>query len=150
MVLPAPGGPCRNMWCRPAAATSSAHFASSCPITSARSRTASRSSAEAVTVSSTGSTSGTGSPRSSATSWLSEANPSTSIPSTRLASVAWRSGTTTRVNPARTAARVAGSTPGTGRSRPSSPSSPSRAVRDSASSGMTPDAASTAAAMARS
>ena len=38
MVLPVPGGPARSRLCRPAAASSSARRARSCPRTSARSR----------------------------------------------------------------------------------------------------------------
>lgn len=39
IVLPAPGGPVRNMWWPPAAATSKARHASPCPDTSQRSGT---------------------------------------------------------------------------------------------------------------
>jgi hypothetical protein len=83
-------------------------------------------------------------------SWLREARPNTSMPSTNRASGAWPRGTITRPNPAEVAASVAGSTPRTGRTRPSSPSSPSSTVPANSAAPSTPSAASTAATIAKS
>lgn len=144
MVLPAPGGPENSRWCPPAAATSRAWRGRGCPATSARSgrcpspRAAAGASpvpspvpgiispasmASGRPCPSTGS-SGTGSSHSTAMSWRRLRTPRTETPGTRAASPAVCSGTTTCSYPASAAARTAGSTPRTGRTRPSRPSSP--------------------------
>ena len=61
-------------------------------------------------------------------SWPSVRAPHTSMPSTRLASARLSTGTTTAGQPSRLAASTAGSTPLTGRTRPSSANSPSSTV----------------------
>ena len=71
--------------------------------------------------------------------------------STSTASAAFSTGTTTSGTPCRAAARTAGSTPRTGRTRPSSPSSPRWTTPSAATAGRTgPAAARMATAMARS
>ncbi len=67
-------------------------------------------------------------PRSTTCSWPSVRAPHTSMPSTRLASARLSTGTTTAGQPSRLAASTAGSTPLTGRTRPSSANSPSSTV----------------------
>ncbi|PQM45023.1 hypothetical protein C1Y40_04810 [Mycobacterium talmoniae] len=76
--------------------------------------------------------------------------PLTSMPSTRLASARLATGTTTAGQPSCLAASTAGSTPCTGRTRPSSASSPSNTVLRNRSQGCFRSAESTAAASARS
>ena len=145
IVFPVPGGPTSSRWCPPAAATSSARRASSCPTTSARSwdGAAGRAGGGPGRAS-------TGAPSSQASTCPSVAAPYTSIPSTSAASGSAASGTTTRRRPAARAASRQGSTPRTGRRRPSSASSPTRTVSSSARCATVPAAASTPQASARS
>ena len=170
IVLPAPGGPSRNRWCPPAAATSTAVRAECWPTTSARScpwsccvapmlcmpvaapvpgmrRPASSGSGRPC---SSGSSSGTGSSVRTAISCRRLRTPSTDTPGTSEASAAAHSGTTTCSYPASAAASTAGSTPRTGRTRPSRPSSPIITMSASTRGSMRSEAPSAAQAMARS
>ena len=72
------------------------------------------------------------------------------MPSTRLASARFSMGTTTVCQPSRWAASTAGSTPRTGRTRPSSANSPSSTVFSSRCHGFLRPAESTALASAMS
>ena len=74
----------------------------------------------------------------------------TVTPGTRLASRMLPTGTTACRMPARAAACTIGSTPRTGRTLPSSPSSPTTTAPSTAPGGTRPSPASTASAMARS
>ena len=147
IVLPTPGGPTMSRLCPPAAAISSARFASSWPRTSRRSSSPERSSSGTP-----GSTTCSGSPsplRRTAISWRSPA-PITRRPSTRVASDAFWCGTSMRSHPASLAPMAAARVPRTPRSSPLSDSSPHTAVLTSASQGTWPLAASSPTAMARS
>ena len=150
MVLPPPGGPMSSRECAPAAAISSARRASAWPCTSHRSPSAagracpSSSRADACTA--------TGGSRSSRMSmaWRSVRAPSTRMPGTSAASAALASGTTSCRQPRRAACSAITSTPGTGRSAPSSASSPTAPVDAMAPGRTCPDPLSTASAMGRS
>jgi len=72
------------------------------------------------------------------------------MPGTSRASSALPLGTTTAAAPARREASTVGSTPATGRSRPSSESSPTWTIRSMAAASMMPVVASAATAMPRS
>lgn len=167
MVLPAPGGPVHRTWWPPAAATSMASRAVCCPTMSARSwprrpwavlpspvpRAASPVppvSVVAGRASGSWVSSGTGSSLSTAMSWRRLRTPSTETPGTSAASAAALSGTTTWRQPASAAARTAGRMPRTGRTRPSSPSSPIMTMSVRARGSRRPAAARTALATARS
>lgn len=149
IVFPAPGGPLKSKWCPPAAATTRASTASSCPITSARSRASRELRVSDAT--STNSTSGTSTsaPCQTATSARDPAA-RTSIPGTSLASASFPYGTIAVSNPARAAAKTAGRTPGTGRILPSRPSSPIWTVRAMERDSTAPPAARHATATPRS
>ncbi len=154
IVLPAPGGPDMSRWWPPAAATSSASTASGCPTTSARSG------GGALVVTARAAAVGDGSgPSSTASSTSAPCRRAacarlrtavTSAPVTSSASARFSSGTTTRVLPASTAASTAGSTPGTARTRPSRPSSPTCTVLASDSGSSRPSVARAASATERS
>ncbi len=155
VVLPAPLGPLSIRWCPPAAATSRAKRASAMPCTSTRSRSTDRSwprqlSTDPVARGSTGGASGTSVPPRSATAWRRERTPNTSTPGTIPASSTWISGTTTRRSPWARAAITIGSTPRTGRSRPSRVSSPISTTPSRSSRRTLSSAASTERAIARS
>ena len=120
IVLPAPGGPNRARWWPPAAATSRPYRPSSWPATSARSGPVGR----RRPASGGGGSSSGPAPRTKSTSRCSESTARTVTPGTTVASRALASGTITRVIPARAAAATIGSTPRTGRTVPSRPSSP--------------------------
>jgi hypothetical protein len=145
IVLPAPGGPARNRWCPPAAATSTARRPTACPTTSPRSATGAGSATAPRTCAGS-----TVRPERCATSCSSAPTASTSMPATSAASSALAAGTITCACPARAAASTDGSTPRIGRTAPSSPSSPSSTSRAIDAPGTVPAAASTAAASARS
>ncbi len=124
MVLPVPGGPSRDRWWPPAAEISTASRASAWPSTSARSSFLAMAAAGAGPCGAPGTTTGDGGapPRSQMITSARLPAPTTSTPGTRAASSAFCGATTTVAAP-HAAATTAGSTPGTGRSRPSSPSS---------------------------
>ena len=151
MVFPTPGAPWRKRWCRPAAATSSANFPSSCPTTSARSgvnEAGPSKGGEDDGAASVGLK--TGLPSSRSTTSARRPAPQTVIPGTRAASACWPAGTIARSKPAREAANMAGSTPRTFRMRPSRLNSPISTVRVSETSSICSSAMSAATAMARS
>src|SRR5690606_1593375 len=154
IVLPVPGGPSSRRWCSPAAATSAARRACACPTTSAKSPTGGVWRLSPVASASggdgrLGGGGGTSAPKQCrrVTRW---STPSASIPSTSRASGRFSPGTTARVRPCARAARRAGSTPGTGRSLPSSPSSPSSTRSPGTCWRRVPCASRTAIAIARS
>ncbi|OEI69459.1 hypothetical protein Cus16_0063 [Curtobacterium sp. ER1/6] len=148
MVFPAPGGPTNSAWCPPAAAVTRARTPTGFPTTSASSATGDRSGRAGGTRTGSTSTGGSSAPASMAAA-RSESTGWTSTPRTNRASSALPVGSTTRSTPASRAVRSIGTTPGTGRSRPSSPSSPMYTTRSS-TCGATSAPARTAMAIARS
>ena len=136
IVLPAPGGPVRSRWCRPAAATSSARRAHASPRTSARSSGSSGSKSSDRPSSSSpdvGGGQGHGaSPFRHSRRVARSCTGRTHTPSTSAASAAFAAGTTTVVAPALATASTRAKTPGTPRTLPSRPSSPSTAIPSSA------------------
>ena len=125
------------------------------PRTSARSTSLIRSSPRQLSSGplasgSTAGASGTSSSRRTATTCASERTAITVIPGTIAASSTWVSGTITHRTPRAEAAIAIGSTPGTERSRPSRVSSPTKTTPASAATGIVPEAASVATAIARS
>ena len=130
IVFPAPGGPLIRMLWPPAAATTSASTAERCPTTSTRSATVSSCGGSSAAAFGSCSITSTSAPWARATS-PSDTAATTSTPDTISASSRHAHGTTTRSKPAAAAASTAGRTPGIGRSRPSSPSSPMCTVRAS-------------------
>ena len=137
------GPPSSRLW-PPAAAISSARRARSCPRTSARSGTTT---GAAPFTGSTGS--GSSSPRRYATASARWRTRTGSTPASA-ASAADSDGHSSRSSPILRAPSATASTPPTGRSRPSSASSPTDACRSSSSRGTCRDAASTASAIGRS
>jgi hypothetical protein len=122
MVLPLPGGPTISRLWPPAAAISRARLACSWPRTSARSAASSGGGA------SPGLAAGRGSlPSRWLTQRCSEETPTTSSESTSAASAAFSSATARRRTPAARRQRAMGRTPVTGRTEPSSASSPMNA-----------------------
>lgn len=146
IVLPAPGAPTNSALCPPAAATSSARRACAWPRTSERS-TVWRPSPRG-TVRAGGD--GRHVPRKNPTTSASDGAPTTSMPSTSAASVAFISGTTTPRSPSAAAAIDMESTPGVDTSVPLSESSPTNPHRRTPSAGACPVATSTLIATARS
>ena len=145
MDFPAPGEPMSRMLWPPAAATSSARFTFSCPITSRKSGN-SRSSGSGVQ---TGAGERGCSPRRWAVRDAASVTPYTVSPPARVASAAFSAGTNSCRMPASFAARAMGSTPLTPRSAPVRDSSP----RKAASAGrdlISPAAASRPTKMGRS
>lgn len=154
IVFPAPGGPTIIMWWAPAAAISTANLAVGCPAMSAMSFGAAGI-PRAVVLGA-----GTGSGAESGRVTLAGSAPKAMKTSARLAkafTVAWGTSaaspsfpaaTTNRVCPAFTPAITAGSTPLTGRSLPSSPTSAMNTV--SSQPRTSPAAASAAITIARS
>ena len=150
MVFPAPGGPVMRMEWPPAAATSRARRAAPCPRTSARSGpTAPALAARTASTSRRGRSLGTR-PSSRLTAARRVAGPSTSSPGTSPASAAFPRGTTSRRQPARAACSAMASAPATGRSEPSSASSPIAPTPTRAAGAICPDAARVARASGRS
>ncbi len=150
MVLPAPGGPSRHRWWPPAAQISAARRAAGWPSTSARSGArpggagacgAGTAGAAPPSINSTWPAAPPGgSPRSQPSRPRNVAALATRMPGTRAASAALAWGTATRRNPRPAAAATAGSTPRTGRSWPSRPSSPRNATPSMDAVGTTPAA----------
>ena len=132
IVLPAPGGPCRKRWWPPAAATSSgAPGLAPGPTTSARSGSGRPRRRPAAGRGSAARPGGPARPAprrgaSATTSAQAARPPSTATPGTSEASAALHSGHHHLACRRRAAASTAGSTPRTGRTRPSRPSSPDR------------------------
>ena len=150
IVLPPPGGPSMSIEWPPAAATSSARRAAPCPRTSARSgpRAPSPLARRAWASSRTGDGSVRPSRRSTAARRV--AGPRISTPRTSVASAALPRGTTSRRHPWRAACSAIASAPGTGRSDPSSASSPTAPAPTSEAGATWPDAHRMASASGRS
>ena len=144
IVLPVPGGPAKSRLWPPAAATSSARRARSCPRTSARSGPDGGGRPFRA-----GTGSGSCSPRRYATA-SAKCHTGTGSTPARAASGAERAAQMILGMFARRAPSATAKTPGTGRTRPSSASSPCTAWRSSSSSGTCPEAARIASAIARS
>ena len=149
IVLPEPGAPIISTLCPPAAAISSARFTWAWPFTSAKS-SANRS-ADAPH---SGAAGRAGSMRSppfrKSTASRSVVAPIASIPSTTAASAAFAAGTRMRSSPSSLARTAMGSTPRTGRSVPSSDSSPTSIVPARRSGATRPMAARMPTAIGRS
>ena len=146
MVLPLPGGPKRSRLWPPAAATSSARLATSCPATSQRSSGGGKGGAGGASC-----RGGRGaSPRAQATICATCLTAWTVSPSTTAASWPLASGTTRALAPARRAAMATGRTPRTGFTSPESDSSPRKWMPWSAAGGSSWLAASRATAMGTS
>ena len=155
-VLPLPGGPVISILWPPAAATSSARLACSCPRTSARSTyRPARASVplSAATPFIPDASSDTGAIRLLSCrcriSCPSASTGNTSTPCTSAASPASHAGANTDLMPSSRATATIGSTPFVWRNLPSSESSPSITV-DSGAAGSCPDAISSATAIGRS
>jgi site-specific DNA recombinase len=138
---PEPGEPMNSRLCPPAAAISSARCGTSCPRTSARSGSAVRAAAAVPTLGSAAAPA-MGSPRRSATSSPRCRGDWTSQPPTTAASPAFSGGTTNRLTRRLRAQAAIGKTPRTGRSVPSSASSPTNNVSVSAAASTAPAAQS--------
>ena len=139
-----------SRWWPPAAATISASTASRWPTTSASS--GGRFDATGIAVRGTGSRSNSGDFDSVQTARHRRGDGRPAPRHRRSAALRrrWRAGTTTRRIPARAAANTAGSIPGTGRNRPSSPSSPRCTVAPSDAASNPPAVARAATAIATS
>ena len=122
IVLPVPGGPARSTLCSPAAASSSARRPRSWPRTSARSGRNGSSSSSAPGGVANGMSS---SPRRYATACARWRTGTTSMPASA-ASGADSAAQRRRVSPARRAPSATAIVPATGRTRPSSESSPTQ------------------------
>ena len=148
MVFPAPGGPTiRRLW-PPAAAISNARRAIPCPRTSERST--SLPDVGSFCRGGAGWMGGDHELRRNPATAASEGAGTTSSPSTRLASAALASGTTTPFSPPAAAAIAMGRTPAVATSSPFSDSSPANAYEPSNVAGTCAEAASTPRAMGRS
>ena len=179
IVLPAPGGPSSERWWPPAAQISAARRAIDWPSMSARSgatavlaetnwpakppetllRAAASCGSRAwppgrslplLNSAAGGPLLRPGVPRSQSAAAARLPAAITRTPGTRAASGAFCSATMTVPNPLGAAAATAGSTPGTGRSRPSKPSSPKNITPSDAALGTVPAAVSSPIAMAKS
>lgn len=148
MVFPDPGGPTMITLCAPADAASSARFANCWPLTSQKSASVSGDS-QGVRAAASDGLSASPRFRNSHTS-LREFPRKSWIPSTTAASLKLPSGRTIPLYPRRRASIAMGRTPFTGRSAPSSASSPISAQSSRCFSETFSLAASTPAAMGRS
>jgi hypothetical protein len=142
--LPAPGGPTMSRLWPPAAATSSARLALSCPLMSARS------SAGSVVSRIFGcGRDSTWVPLKWLASWISEPAATISISGLAQAASGPHLAGQIRPSPRALAPIAAGNTPATGAIEPSSPSSPSTVKPDKASCGIPPIAAIKPSAIGR-
>ena len=148
MVLPAPGGPTMSRLCAPATATSRTRLTRPWPSTSERSVSVARR-GPAARRRRGRQAAAAGAPASSAAASRSVAAGSTRRPVTRAASPALAAGTSSARRPRRRALCATASTPATGRTAPSRPSSP-MAAAPSRAQRLWPVAQSSARAIGRS